>query len=128
MPTANGDGPPLFVAYDCLLTPAAAYAHRGRLSTRQAALRRIVRRLQALGLHWVRCKPHLDVARNPHAAVQDRLSSEVLRKTHRSDARTEAWPRVACNGPPRGACRVTASCLRMRAAAVVTRHRRACGS
>lgn len=63
------DHPPCFVAYDCVLTPVAAYARRGRHVTRQAALHRIVRRLRVCGFRWIQCKPAAEVARDPHAAI-----------------------------------------------------------
>ena len=57
----------LFMAYDCAVSPAAAYTLHGQLETRHAAVQAIVRRL---GLATVRCKPFYAVEPHPHRALE----------------------------------------------------------
>ena len=61
----------LFIAYDCVVTPVTAYARHGRLETRYAAVRAIVRRL---GLSTVRWKPFFVVEPHPHRALESCLA------------------------------------------------------
>ena len=59
----------IFLAYDCALTPAAAYARKGRYHTRHTAMLAVTRRLRDAGVPCF-AKPMFPVGINPQLAIR----------------------------------------------------------